>query len=366
MASINIFDDNWTNEEAYEWRIFFIPILSGISLVFCLFAQVLLYIFPRLRVFPRSILSWLNLYNLYYCAYQQIRWESRAPWHATVLKYSSISCRIFVFVDITAMTGQYICTTLLCLSLFLMIVRKVDLENKILYFWLFLGAATFPPILLAIPTVLVATKDVPGSCIIGDPITNLLVRSPYIVMLAFQLLFVSWTLKYIKSVYTLVQNSSTSNLPIKYIFVRFIATILGQMYNMLPAQYLLTFPEHGYTSAVFTRFALVSHMTGPTLDALIMIVGNAEFTSWLFMKLSWFSRHCTMPKTKRRDKEAAKNSCEEGREFESVSSNEEDQEMPTTSSHAAYTLEITSNQSDTLETSVSSEEIDRRLTDTTH
>jgi hypothetical protein len=38
-------ETSWaTSQEALEWKEFFIPVLSGISLAFCLFAQVLLCI----------------------------------------------------------------------------------------------------------------------------------------------------------------------------------------------------------------------------------------------------------------------------------------------------------------------------------
>ena len=42
-------------------------------------------------------------------------------------------------------------------------------------------------------------------------------------------------------------------------------------------------------------FIKVSHNTGPMLDALVMIVGNTEFTNWIFAKfselqISWSAR----------------------------------------------------------------------------
>eukprot|EP00026_Physarum_polycephalum_P015291 Phypoly_transcript_15933.p1 GENE.Phypoly_transcript_15933~~Phypoly_transcript_15933.p1 ORF type:complete len:147 (+),score=16.43 Phypoly_transcript_15933:395-835(+) len=97
------------------------------------------------------------------------------------------------------------------------------------------------------------------------------------------MLMVGLTLKHIKKVSVLKVNNTT-NLPTKFIFVRFIAAAIAQIYNLLPAQYMLTFPEQVHLHAIFVRFAIVTHATGPMFDALVMIFGNADFMNWVFQK----------------------------------------------------------------------------------
>lgn len=95
------------------------------------------------------------------------------------------------------------------------------------------------------------------------------------------------------------------------------------MFNLLPTQFNLTFPEKTATHAIYTRFAIVpkiirflifyfvisifillllfifivfsvlffdpmygSHAIGPAIDALVMISTNTEFTNWVFEQIS--------------------------------------------------------------------------------
>eukprot|EP00026_Physarum_polycephalum_P010274 Phypoly_transcript_10431.p1 GENE.Phypoly_transcript_10431~~Phypoly_transcript_10431.p1 ORF type:complete len:384 (+),score=9.32 Phypoly_transcript_10431:88-1239(+) len=349
MAEADPLDDSWTNAQAYEWREFYVPLMSVFCFVFCLFAQILFYIFPRMRRFPRSLLSWLNLYNIYFCVYQFIRWVPHVPWHLAISKYPNpILCRFNVFLDISSMSGQYTCSTLLCLSIFLMVVKQVELENKPIFFWSFLVSAISIPIAVALPSILVTMSGVPGgTCVIGDQVVNILLRSPFIFMLVVQIFLIGWTMRHIRQIYNSVKNSNTANLPIKYIFVRFIATILVQLFNLLPGQFLLTFPNVTYGHAIFTRFAIVSHGIGPILDSSVMIIGNTEFTTWASEEFSKFRLYCRDKYNARREREAERKEIEAARDFVIIDELERECavacETPTTfgMSSATNTLEST-------------------------
>eukprot|EP00026_Physarum_polycephalum_P008867 Phypoly_transcript_08970.p1 GENE.Phypoly_transcript_08970~~Phypoly_transcript_08970.p1 ORF type:complete len:356 (+),score=5.94 Phypoly_transcript_08970:86-1153(+) len=339
MSGTNNLSDTWTSEQAYKWRALFVPLLCGISLAFCLFAQIVFYIFPRLRKFPRSLLSWLNLYDIYFCVYQLFRWIP-APWHSAMVIYppGSFLCRFNVYLDVSSLTGQYVCTTLLCVSIFLMVVRRVELEDKPIYFWVFLSSAIFIPILVSIPTILVSTQGVPGgTCLIGNHMVNMLVRSPYIVMLTSQFVLIGWTMKHIRKIYNSVKNNNAASLPIKYIFVRFIATILVQMFNLIPGQYLVTFPNKTYKHAILIRFGIASHAIGPALDAIVLILGNTEFTDWVIREISRFRLYVI---TRRNERKGKKTQNEIGREFVVFSNTQE-----VDPGHASYTLQISSDPS---------------------
>ena len=55
-----------------------------------------------------------------------------------------------VFADISSFTGQYVCGTLLCVAIFLMVVRGVELSKKKVYFWSFLAVALLVPVLVSL------------------------------------------------------------------------------------------------------------------------------------------------------------------------------------------------------------------------
>eukprot|EP00026_Physarum_polycephalum_P008382 Phypoly_transcript_08464.p1 GENE.Phypoly_transcript_08464~~Phypoly_transcript_08464.p1 ORF type:complete len:197 (+),score=11.00 Phypoly_transcript_08464:473-1063(+) len=161
-----------------------------------------------------------------------------------------------IFLDTSAITGQYTCSTLLCLSIYLMVVKHIELENNMCYYWAFWSSAIFIPILFFIPAMLAPTQTTIGICSLANGFVNILLKIPYVVALALQMLMVGLTLKHIKKVSVLKVNNTT-NLPTKFIFVRFIAAAIAQIYNLLPAQYMLTFPEQVHLHAIFVRFAIV-------------------------------------------------------------------------------------------------------------
>eukprot|EP00026_Physarum_polycephalum_P010095 Phypoly_transcript_10246.p1 GENE.Phypoly_transcript_10246~~Phypoly_transcript_10246.p1 ORF type:complete len:225 (+),score=22.65 Phypoly_transcript_10246:536-1210(+) len=191
------------------------------------------------------------------------------------------------------MTGQYVTATLLCLAIYLMVVRNKDLETKRMYFWSFLASTFVLPVLVAIPSILVATTGLPGGpCIIGDMLANKLVRAPFFVMIVMQIVLIGFTMKYIWYTNSAVRNANSISLPLRYIFLRFVAAVLAQAYNLLPSQYNLTFTEQTARHAIFIRFAVGTHTTGPILDALVMIFTNTEVTSWLLQQISEFRGNC--------------------------------------------------------------------------
>lgn len=61
---------------------------------------------------------------------------------------------INVFFHISLMTGQTLTTTLICLSLFLIVVIHVDIETKRFHF-LFLITAIVVPIFVSLPSLII-------------------------------------------------------------------------------------------------------------------------------------------------------------------------------------------------------------------
>eukprot|EP00026_Physarum_polycephalum_P010559 Phypoly_transcript_10725.p1 GENE.Phypoly_transcript_10725~~Phypoly_transcript_10725.p1 ORF type:complete len:360 (+),score=30.94 Phypoly_transcript_10725:96-1175(+) len=289
MMGHKYLDNSWTGEEAYDWRAEFLPVLTGVSLSLCILAQVLFYTFARFRIFPRSLLSWLNLYNIYYCVFQQFRWF-QSPWHAAMTDYpaGSLICRFNTFLDLSSVTGQYTCSALLCISIFLMVVHQIELEKKKGYYLAFWSIAALVPFILSIPAMFVPVKKIPGGpCVIGNYLANIFLRAPFIVALIADVFLVGWTMRHIREVYNSVKKNTNVNLPIRYIFVRFIAAFITQLFTVLPVEVLFGFPDKTYHSAIYTRFALVARTTGPSVDAILMIIGNSEFTSWVGQKMAF-------------------------------------------------------------------------------
>ena len=72
------------------------------------------------------------------------------PFHRSFIHYFDVDN---VFLEVSTITGQYMCGTLLCLAIFLMVVRKVDLEQKKIYYWGFLISAILIPIIVSLSLI---------------------------------------------------------------------------------------------------------------------------------------------------------------------------------------------------------------------
>jgi hypothetical protein len=78
-----------------------------------------------------------------------VRQSPRLKIYGKTLFFICIFDKANVFLDVSAMTGLYTCSTLLCLSIFLMVVHQVELENKPIYFWAFWASAIFIPVIVS-------------------------------------------------------------------------------------------------------------------------------------------------------------------------------------------------------------------------
>eukprot|EP00026_Physarum_polycephalum_P009250 Phypoly_transcript_09365.p1 GENE.Phypoly_transcript_09365~~Phypoly_transcript_09365.p1 ORF type:complete len:340 (+),score=23.40 Phypoly_transcript_09365:290-1309(+) len=271
------------------------------------------------------------------------------PWHSALSMYTpgTLLCGVNAFLDIFTITGQYVCGALLCLSAFLMTVKQVELEKKRTCYWAFFCAAIFLPITISIPSLLVPTQNTPGGpCVIANKAVNIVLRMPYFLVLVLQLCLIIYTMKYIKRIYNAVKNNNSSNLPIKYIFVRFVATVIAQLINILPAQALFSFPNETYMHAIFTRFAIVTHSTGPMLDALVMIFGNPDVAQWIRQKISTHRLTKQSKKnTETTENETKGKNTEEGIDLAVISSSCELTDKDGSKTDLVFTLDISSNPS---------------------
>lgn len=282
---VDIVATSWTPEQQLAWRETYTPPLAGTSLVVCILAQVLFYIFPRLRAFPRSLLAWVNYYNIIFLIYLLLKWTRSSPLHSSWAAHiapGSISCRFVIFLDIITLTGTTSCTTLICLTMFLVVVMHKDLEARKRYKWGYLAFAVLYPLCLS---TLVAFAFGTGrkegqSCTVTNEIGNEICRLPYLGFVAIQIILLVTTMVYIRRTVASVSHHVTKATPILYIFIRFIATFFAQLVNVFPAQTLLIFTET-VNNAIFFRFVLVTHMLGCMLDALVLIFGNIEFLEWI-------------------------------------------------------------------------------------
>jgi hypothetical protein len=62
-----------------------------------------------------------------------------------------------------------------------------------------------------------------------------------------------------------------------------------------------------------------SHMTGPMLDALILIAANTEFTNWVFKKISVLKHHWSPQKRGKKETDSEDECGGEPIEFASIS-----------------------------------------------
>jgi len=294
-TKIDLLNDHTKSADVLAWREFYIPLFTVISLGFCITAQILFYIFPRLRIFPRSLLSWLNIYNIYYCIYAILKWTPGTPWHAAWASHivaGSPECRISLLIDVSTMAGQSTCTTLLSLTVFLVIVVQFDIErHKNTLFWSYFATVTVYPFSFGAAAAFGfgTSWEEGSSCVINNTVGNLVIRIPYSVMFICQIIFLGSTLFYVRSIFSSVH--STNSFPIAYLYARFMATFIAQTFNMLPAQFAVTFPAISNQHQIFIRFMQSSHSIGSTLDALVMIFGNVDFMNFSLQKLSQWRSH---------------------------------------------------------------------------
>jgi len=266
------------------WRANLSLPLAFTSLFVCLIAQVLFYVFPRFRTFPRSLLSWLNYYNILYVIFMLVAWTKPSPLHKSMLENivsSPTACRVTVFLNLFTLRGTCTCTSLICLTMFLVVVLHKDIEQR-RYKWGYSAFAVIYPLLCSVVPAFCFTVawDKYGECVVQDEVGSKLFMVPYFGFLSSQIFFLIATMLHIRKTATSVSHHVSKNMPIFYVFLRFIATFFAQIVNVLPAQIMLIFPETA-KSDTFYCAVIIMRLLGPMLDALVLLLGNVEFTEWV-------------------------------------------------------------------------------------
>eukprot|EP00026_Physarum_polycephalum_P010930 Phypoly_transcript_11117.p1 GENE.Phypoly_transcript_11117~~Phypoly_transcript_11117.p1 ORF type:complete len:340 (+),score=9.27 Phypoly_transcript_11117:118-1137(+) len=276
----------WTGPERLQWREQITPPLAIVSLFFCVLAAIIYYIFPRLRVFPRSILSWINFYNILFNAYLIPKWFPGSVAHKPLvvnLLSGSSYCRFCLFLDNFSINGLVACDTLIAVTLFLVLKMKVDLEDNQRYFREFylLFAIGFPLTIGFTAAFGFSTAThLASPCVVSNPIGIALITYPSFILALIQFFLIIWAMIHVREVVNSVHSMSPNNFPLKYLVVRFMATFVAQLYNIFATQIYALFPSTN-ANAIFSRFAFISHANGGTVDALILIIGNVDFINWL-------------------------------------------------------------------------------------
>jgi len=301
---VDLTSRSWTGAERLHWREQITPPLAVTSLIFCVLAAVIYYIFPRLRVFPRSILAWINIYNIIQNAYFGAKWFPSSNLHDPMvvhLKSGSAACRAGLFLDNLTIHGAVACDTLIALTVFLVVKMGVNLEAKTsCYHVAYLLFAIGYPLLMALVAAFgFSTETAIGNpCVVGSAFGQGLITYPSLFLVLFQFILLIWAMAYVHRVMNSIKSSHGSNFPVKYLLVRFLATFLAQLYNIFPLEMYMLFP-HIQSNAIFARFAFFSHVSGGAVDAIILILANVDFMNWVRTKWdkNWKSDSNSEPAT---------------------------------------------------------------------
>jgi len=283
---VDLLSSKWhSRAEMIHWKETVDPIIYGINVGLCVIAQVIFYIFPRLRVFPRSILSWVNLYNLWYQIVMVIKWLPQSVLHKSWvlnLKAGTPICRAGILLDNAGLLGPVCCTLLLILTMFLRIVVGVDIEHKRAYFWAYLVfAVVYPFAIASVAAFAFEQNEAFGVCIIGHP-GDLPIRMSFVVVFFAQVILFAICMLHIKRAFLRVQHSTTNAFPMSYLVLRFGAMFFSQVIGLIPVQVQFLFQVPSVSdNAIMNRFATVSRFVGIALDSFVLIFGNVDFMDWI-------------------------------------------------------------------------------------
>eukprot|EP00026_Physarum_polycephalum_P010724 Phypoly_transcript_10899.p1 GENE.Phypoly_transcript_10899~~Phypoly_transcript_10899.p1 ORF type:complete len:370 (+),score=13.82 Phypoly_transcript_10899:65-1174(+) len=283
---VDLLSTKWhSHAEMIHWKETVDPIIYGLNIGLCVVAQIIFYIFPRLRVFPRSILSWVNLYNLWYSIALVIKWSPKSVLHESWvlhLKAGTPICRAGILLDNAGLLGPICCTLLLILTMFLRIVLGVDIEGKRVYYWSYLAfAVAYPFVTASIAAFAFQQNEAFGVCIIGSP-GDFPIRMTFIVVFFVQMILFTITMLYIKRALMRVRHTTTNAFPISYLAFRFGAMFFSQIIGLVPLQVAFLFQQPNVSgNAIMNRFVTVCRFVGCALDSLVLIFGNVDFMDWL-------------------------------------------------------------------------------------
>jgi hypothetical protein len=297
---IDYSSNTWTASQRLYFRETMSTTCGIITLFLCLLAHVVYYKFPKLRVFPRSILSWLNLFNMFFACYLIWKWAPFSSLHhswAVDIDPMSTPCRISLFIDNFTNVGLVSCDTLIAITIFHVLFFPGVLEQNFRkFYWGYLGWATIYPIAWGILAVFTFGEKQPVgvSCTVINEVQTAIVFQN-IGFMCIQLLLITASLFRIKRVMNRVQTVADSNFPFKYLIARFLVTSLAQAFTLVPVQV-----QGAWVSlvnvAIYSRFAYLSRSMGPSLDALVFMLVNPDFVNWVGLQFSRL-RHCsTRPK----------------------------------------------------------------------
>eukprot|EP00026_Physarum_polycephalum_P020414 Phypoly_transcript_22983.p1 GENE.Phypoly_transcript_22983~~Phypoly_transcript_22983.p1 ORF type:complete len:194 (+),score=4.20 Phypoly_transcript_22983:2-583(+) len=104
-----------------------------------------------------------------------------------------------------------------------------------------------------------------------------------VVLFFAQMVFFGASMFYVKRAFDSVSRTTTSNFPMSYLVIRFGATFFSQLYGLFPIQVSNVFQQYPnvVNNAIFIRLVSVTRLSGPILDALVLILGNADFIEWV-------------------------------------------------------------------------------------
>eukprot|EP00026_Physarum_polycephalum_P012187 Phypoly_transcript_12466.p1 GENE.Phypoly_transcript_12466~~Phypoly_transcript_12466.p1 ORF type:complete len:352 (+),score=7.60 Phypoly_transcript_12466:65-1120(+) len=322
-----------TRTQRLYWRELVAPPFAVASLVLCVLAHVVYYAFPRQRIFPRSMLSWLNLYNILFAAYEIWKWFPSSALHhswASKIEPSSPACRISLFIDHLTTIGPTACSTLIAFTVFLVIIRPGHLEtNRAKYYWGYLTfAAAYPAALGLIASFAFTHTPDDVGCEVSYPV-NYFLAVPNFGFYGLQAILIVFALFKVRQVMDSVQSVGRKNFPFKYLIGKLIITYIYQTFYLMPIQVesvWLYLQDYAY----FSKIAFISRNLGPPLDALTFMFMNPDFLAWLqlhFARLRNRLRHRLRPQLPSKESCENLNAAYRGTNSVSIQMNVEDPEL---------------------------------------
>eukprot|EP00026_Physarum_polycephalum_P005222 Phypoly_transcript_05253.p1 GENE.Phypoly_transcript_05253~~Phypoly_transcript_05253.p1 ORF type:complete len:301 (+),score=26.27 Phypoly_transcript_05253:935-1837(+) len=213
-----------------------------------------------------------------------VQWTKSSPLRGSMeadITEDTVGCRVTVFITLLTLRGTCTCTSLICLTMFLVVVLHKDIEQRS-YKWGYSAFAVFYPLICSlVPAFCFSVAwDKYGECVVHNNIGSKLFTVPYFGFVASQIFCLVATMAHIRRTASSVSHHVSKNMPIVYVFLRFIATFFAQIVNVFPAQIMLIFPETGNSDSFYCA-VIIMRLLGPMLDALVLLLGNVEFTEWV-------------------------------------------------------------------------------------
>jgi len=229
-------------------------------------------------------MSWISWYNVLYLSYSIWKWAPGSALHQTwgaSIDPNGIPCKLSLFLDNFTTNGAVACNMLMALTVFLVVNLEYKIEGSKRMYFAYLGFATIYPVVIAVPAAVgfgeVSAVSGKG-CVLVSTAWQYVVRIPALFMLAVQLILISLALVHMKKIVSSIRSRTGNNFPMGYLVVRFLATFLSQVFTFVPVQ--IYSMDTTMTNAIYCRFYLTAHAIGPSLDAIILILGNVEFMTW--------------------------------------------------------------------------------------